>query len=59
MISIIWGLALSTFLHRTCNGKNCHSVEYRTPENVENKIYYLGKKENPECYRYIPYAVKC
>ena len=59
LVSLIWGLGIATIFKKTCIGSQCNLVEYRSPEDVNNKTFYLGTQNNPECYQYIPYATAC
>jgi hypothetical protein len=58
ILSIIWGLGLSTLLQMSCNNENkCHVIEYRgPPSELNNKIWNYG---NNNCYKLKPYFVPC
>lgn len=58
IISIIWGLGLSTLFRRSCQGKRCHLVVYRGPDpnQIEKTYYDYG---TGHCYQYYPVITQC
>jgi hypothetical protein len=58
IISIIWGLGLSTIFRKACQGRKCQVVVYNgpNPSEVKSTYYEYG---NGQCYQYSPFASKC
>jgi len=58
IISIIWGLGLSTIFRKACNGRTCHLIRYvgPNPEEVASNYYNYGSKL---CYQYNPIMAPC
>jgi len=58
IISLLWGLAISTLLYNNCNGKKCTYIKYIGPDPslINNNIYNYG---SDKCYVYKPYIVEC
>lgn len=58
IISIIWGLGLSTMFRKACHGRSCQVIEYNgpNPDEVAHHVYNYGNKQ---CYRYYPVISKC
>jgi hypothetical protein len=59
VISMVWGLGLASLFKKTC--PTCQTIEYRTPDQpkIKKQIFYLGPPDDPECYYYKSYVVKC
>lgn len=58
LISIIWGVGLSTIFRKACEGKSCTIIKYISPNPTEvmNSTYNYG---NDECYKYDAVITKC
>jgi len=58
LISILWGLGLSTIFRKACQGRNCHVIVYQGPKpsEIEDTYYTYG---NNKCYKYYPIMSKC
>jgi hypothetical protein len=59
ILSIIWGLGLSTLFQKSCNyGNSCKIIEYRgPPSELNNKIWNYG--DSNKCYKLNTKIVKC
>jgi hypothetical protein len=57
LMSIVWGLGLSTLFHRTCVGNNCKVIQYQGPPLSDDQYYWTYGTE--QCYRLNPYVVNC
>lgn len=58
IISIIWGLGLSTLFRKACQGRKCHIIKYIGPDPYEiNHFYYNYGSSN--CYKYFPVISDC
>ena len=58
LLSIVWGLGMSTLFHRTCvKGKNCEIIHYQGPPMTDNTYYWTYGTE--KCHKIRPYVVKC
>jgi hypothetical protein len=57
IISIIWGLGLSTLFRKACHGRNCQVIEYSgpDPQEISHNVYNYGNKQ---CIRYYPVMSK-
>ena len=58
IISIIWGLGLSTLFRKACKGRTCRIIRYNgpNPQEVEKTYYNYG---TGQCYKYSPILSKC
>ena len=58
IISIIWGLGLSTLFRKACLGRTCQIVKYNGPDpnKIKNLYHNYGTKS---CYKYFPIISKC
>ena len=58
IISIIWGLGLSTLFRKACQGRTCQVIKYSGPDpnEIAKNHYNYGTKE---CYKYSPVLSKC
>lgn len=58
IISIIWGLGLSTLFRKTCQGRKCQVIVYNgpNPDEIKNTYYDYG---TGDCYQYDPYLTQC
>lgn len=58
IISIIWGLGLSTLFRKACQGRKCQVIVYNgpDPQEIKNTYYSYG---NGDCYQYYPFIAKC
>ena len=58
IISIIWGLGLSTLFRKACQGRNCQIIKYTgpNPQKIEQIYYNYG---TDDCYKYFPIMSKC
>jgi|APCry1669189241_1035207.scaffolds.fasta_scaffold118187_1 hypothetical protein len=58
IISVIWGLGLSTIFRKACEGKNCNVVKYVSPnpQDIAKSVYNYG---TDECYQYDAVLTKC
>jgi hypothetical protein len=58
ILSIIWGLGLSTLFRRACQGRHCQVIVYNGPDpNEVQKTYY--EYGNGQCYKYDPFMTQC
>ena len=58
IISIIWGLGLSTLFRKACQGRTCQVVQYKGPDPGEVKDSYYSYGTG-KCYQYYPVMTKC
>ena len=58
IISIIWGLGLSTLFRKACQGRHCQVITYRGPDPQEIKNIYHDYG-NGYCYQYQPIVTDC
>jgi hypothetical protein len=58
ILSIIWGLGLSTIFKKACEGKSCNVITYMAPKSadVQSSYYNYGTQE---CYKYDAVITKC
>ena len=58
LVSIIWGLGLSTLFRKACQGQRCRIVTYRgpDPEQVRQMYHHFG---GDQCYQYYPIKTPC
>ena len=58
ILSIIWGLGLSTLFRKACHGRKCQVILYNGPDpsEVNNSYYEYG---NGQCYKYYPTISNC
>jgi hypothetical protein len=58
IVSIIWGLGLSTLFRKACNGRTCQIIKYNGPDpnEVMKNYYNYGTQQ---CYKYYPVMSKC
>lgn len=58
LISIIWGLGLSTLFRKACQGRSCQVIQYQgpPPKDIEGSYYNYGTQS---CYQYHPVLTKC
>lgn len=58
IISIIWGLGLSTLFRKACQGRKCQVILYSgpDPEEIRDTYYDYG---TGTCYQYDPYMSPC
>jgi len=58
IISIIWGLGLSTLFRKACQGRTCQVIKYSgpDPQEIRNSYYNYGTNS---CYKYSPIISKC
>lgn len=58
LISIIWGLGLSTLFRKACQGRKCQVIVYQGPDPTEirNTYYNYG---TGTCYQYTPRLTPC
>jgi len=59
ILSIIWGLGLSTLFKKSCDGRACKIIQYKGPniDWVNKSIFsYDG---NTSCYKYTPILNEC
>ena len=57
IVSIVWGIGLSTLFKRVCKNKKCIIIESPNPKDIEEKIFRY--KGDSNCYRYNTYISKC
>jgi hypothetical protein len=55
MISILWGLALSTLFQKVCKGRGC--IIFNAPDY--DQIRENTFKHNSKCYKFKPETVEC
>jgi hypothetical protein len=58
IVSIIWGLGLSTLFRKACQGRKCTIIKYNGPDPNETKATYYNYGTN-NCYKYSPVISKC
>ena len=58
LLSIIWGLGLSTLFRKACQGRKCQVIVYDGPDPKEMKNIY-HEYGNGVCYQYEPIMAKC
>lgn len=58
LISIIWGLGLSTLFRKACLGRNCQVLTYNGPDPKEIRDTYYDYG-NGTCYKYKPFMAQC
>jgi hypothetical protein len=58
IISIIWGLGLSTLFRKACQGRKCQVIVYSGPDpkEISGTYYNYG---TPDCYQYTPVLTQC
>jgi len=58
IISIIWGLGLSTLFRKACQGRTCQIIKYTSPNpnKLRGNYYNYGTKA---CYKYHPIITRC
>lgn len=58
IVSIIWGLGLSTLFRKACQGRNCQVINYQgpSPHEINGSYYDYG---NGQCYQYFPSVTTC
>lgn len=58
LLSIIWGLGLSTLFSKNCDDGRCTPVVYRGPniKEAREKYWTFGDRS---CYRLEPYITPC
>ena len=58
IISIIWGLGLSTMFKYSCSGSKCKVILYKGPpvSEMEHTIFNYGTNK---CYMYTPTIINC
>ncbi len=58
LISVIWGLGLSTLFRKACLGRSCQVIKYEGPDptEIQSNYYNYG---NGSCYQYKPVMAKC
>lgn len=58
ILSIVWGLGLSTLFRKACQGRHCHVIVYNGPDpnEVKNTTYDYG---TGQCYKYEPIISDC
>lgn len=58
LISIIWGLGLSTLFRKACQGRKCQVIVYQGPDPKEiSETYY--DYGTGSCYQYFPFLSRC
>lgn len=58
LISIIWGLGLSTLFRKVCHDSKCHVIVYNgpQPDEIQHTYYDYG---DGNCYKYYPFISQC
>lgn len=58
IISVIWGLGLSTLFRKACKGRTCQVIKCvgPNPDEIKNTYYNYGTQN---CYKYTPIISKC
>jgi hypothetical protein len=58
LLSIIWGIGLSTLFSKDCSDGRCKAVVYHGPDIKEthSKHWTYGDRQ---CYKLEPYVVPC
>lgn len=59
LLSIIWGLGLATLFKKSCEGRNCHVIEYRGPISKETSGVWSADMKGNKCYKLKSYLVDC
>jgi hypothetical protein len=56
LLSIVWGLGLSTLFKKQCGPKGCDIIKYQGPsKELLDQIWTYG---DHKCYRLEPYVIK-
>lgn len=55
ILSVLWGLALSTLFRRACKNRSCIVIRGPRPLDMEGKIYEFDNK----CYIYKAKLTEC
>ena len=58
IVSVIWGLGLSTLFRKACQGNKCKVVVYQGPNPHELKDTYYNYGDQ-QCYQYYPHISQC
>lgn len=58
ILSVIWGLGLSTIFFESCEGTGCKVYDYVVPHPDTIKDYYYNYGTN-KCYQYYPVISEC
>lgn len=58
IISIIWGLGISTLFRKACQGRRCQVITYNGPDPSEIRDTYY-QYDDGKCYKYNPVMVNC
>jgi hypothetical protein len=53
--SLLMGFALAMLFRKVCNDRNCKVIVAPPLDHIESTTYEL----EGECYKYVPYPVKC
>lgn len=56
LISIIWGLGLSTLFHSASRSRDCYIIRGPDLKLMEKQVFNY---DTGQCYKYVPVAVKC
>jgi|UniRef100_A0A6C0BKB6 hypothetical protein len=58
ILSVIWGLGLSTLFRKACQGRHCQVLVYQGPDpkEIADTYYNYG---TDACYQYIPVISTC
>lgn len=58
IVSVIWGLGLSTLFRKACEGRKCQVIKHVGPDfdEVAGTYYNYGTSS---CYQYHPVMTKC
>ena len=56
LLSIVWGLGLSTLFNSSCKSRNCYIIRGPSVHETENKTFNYGTNK---CYKYYPALVPC
>jgi hypothetical protein len=58
ILSILWGLGLSTLFRKACQGRNCQVIVYNGPDpsEIKDAFYTYG---DGQCYKYRPFMTDC
>ena len=56
LISIVWGLGLSTLFNTACKGRNCYVIRGPDIKTTTSQYFNYG---TDKCYQYYPVIAKC
>lgn len=55
LVSILWGLGISSLFRKACTTRNCIVLKAPNPNDIVKKIY----QNKNQCYTFIPQSSTC